>query len=374
MGTKPWPTGIRPNGSGIQIRVFRNGQQISEQIEGDPYNARDLAAAVKRREELVSRLKLGLPLFHGDDDALVIFKDAAQEYMDDLRAAYATHYNYEWVLNAVWLPAFAKWPVKDISTKAIKRVLKQRDLSNKTKTAYLSPLRGVLDHAEVSPNPARFALGQDRGESKAIARYTPEERQALVGALSGQARVFFAVLFGCGLRPGEALALRWNAYDGERLHITQTISKSQLKDSTKTYYNRYVYVPTWARGILNDHYTRPRQGWVFLTRFTKPYTSDEIFAAHWKAAHQSTGIAYRVPYTCRHTRAAELLSQGIAPGDAAKQMGHSLKTFIETYAEWIEGFAAKQDMSRFEGVAVDSNWIKSESQKGTILKFKGKTE
>ncbi len=60
------------------------------------------------------------------------------------------------------------------------------------------------------------------------------------------------------------------------------------------------------------------------------------------------GIPYRIPYTCRYSRAAEMLSIGIAPGDAAKQLGHSLEMFYRVYAEWIEDYADATDFSRFE--------------------------
>jgi hypothetical protein len=39
---------------------------------------------------------------------------------------------------------------------------------------------------------------------------------------------------------------------------------------------------------------------------------------------------------------------GIAPGDAAKQLGHSLEMFYRVYSEWIEQYAGESDLSRFE--------------------------
>ena len=69
-----------------------------------------------------------------------------------------------------------------------------------------------------------------------------------------------------------------------------------------------------------------------------------------KEAHKKARLAYRVPYICRHSRAAELLSIGINPPDAAKQLGHSTEMFYRVYSEFIEEYAGIQDTSRFEGV------------------------
>lgn len=60
-------------------------------------------------------------------------------------------------------------------------------------------------------------------------------------------------------------------------------------------------------------------------------------------------MAYQIPYVCRHTRAAELLSTGVDPGDAARELGHSLDMFYKTYTAYIDQWADKKDRSRFEG-------------------------
>lgn len=77
----------------------------------------------------------------------------------------------------------------------------------------------------------------------------------------------------------------------------------------------------------------------------------------WRKAHESWNIKnrkqqvpYRIPYVCRHTRAEELLSTGVEPGDAAAQLGHTLEMFYRTYSEWISEYSQAKDKSRFEGV------------------------
>ena len=68
----------------------------------------------------------------------------------------------------------------------------------------------------------------------------------------------------------------------------------------------------------------------------------DLMAIAWRKAHKDTGLAYRIPYTCRHTRAAELLSANVNPAAAAKQMGHTVEMFLRTYSEFIEEYADQQ--------------------------------
>lgn len=351
MDKHTWPPGIRPSGNGIHIRIWRKGKlHYSETLQGDPYSPRDLAAAVKRRTELLARLKLGLPLFQGDEAAQhQIFEEVAQEYINVLDAKRSTHLSYENILNRYWLPAFGNWPIASITANEIKKELAKVTAGAKTKKNVLIPLRGVLDHAGANPNPARGIVIKRR-QKEPVQRYTPQQRTAILAKLAGQERVYFSLLFACGLRPGEALALKWTDYDGEELDVSKQITRRRVENSTKTSVRRRVYVPTWARSELNNHSTRFAGDYVFVNSKGGPYLDTDVFNAAWRKAHKDARIPYRIPYTCRHTRAAELLSVGIEPADAAKQLGHSPEMFLRIYSEWLEEYSRHKDKSRFEGV------------------------
>ena len=61
-------------------------------------------------------------------------------------------------------------------------------------------------------------------------------------------------------------------------------------------------------------------------------------------------IRYRRPYQLRHTYATAMLMAGIAPGFAARQLGHSVEMFLRTYSKWIDGAADDREMAKLEGV------------------------
>jgi len=351
---KTWPTGIRPStsGIGIQIRVWRKGVQIyTETIAGDANKASDLASAIRRRDGIKQRLDLGLPAESSVEHPVEIreFLVVAQEYLDTLDVKRSTMLSYENILNKHWVPEFEALLISQITTAKIKRVLAKIKVSNKTKKNILIPLRGILYYAEVNPNPAA-AVRIKRRQAAKIQRYSIDERQRLLSALSGQELVYFALLFGCGLRSGEALALQWSDYNGKALSISKQITRRTLEAYTKTDVIRTTMVPVWAREILNAHVTRFTGGCVFVNTFGRPHLDTDIFNSEWQRIHAKLRIPYRIPYTCRHTRAAELLSIGIDASDAAKQLGHSKEMFLRTYSEWIDEYATNLDPDRFDGV------------------------
>ena len=349
MDKRVWPAGIRPSGKGLRIQIWRKGRIFyAETVECDPYKKSDLASAIKRREWLTSRVRLGLPIHSEDNSSRKEFDVMAQDYLNSLDAKHSTQISYENILNRHWMPMYSGWPVDEITSAHIKRTLAALDVSQKTKKNILIPLRGVLDHAEVNPNPAS-GIRFKREQKEEIDRYTLAEANKLLSHLDGQNKVYFALLFGCGLRPGEALALQWTDYNGESLSISKQITKRRLENSTKTSVRRSTYVPAWAQEILNAHTTRFSGEWIFLNSLGRCYLDTDMFNLAWKKAHKKARIPYRIPYTCRHTRASELLSTGVNPADAAMQLGHSMEMFLRTYARWIEEYSADRDLSRFEG-------------------------
>lgn len=342
-----WPSGIRPSGRGLRIRIWRHGKEIyAETIPCDPHSKTDLQAAIKRRDKLAAKLELGIQI-DAEDTGRQSFEVAAQGYLDTVQVDDDTQAKYTNMLNRYWMPAFTGWPVDSITGKAVKDHLFSLEVADKTRKNALSVLSGVMAYAEVNPNPCAGIVFKRR-RRRAVERYRPSDREALLSHLDGQNRVYFALLFACGLRPGEALALQWTDYDGQQLRIAKQYTRGKFKDMTKTGVDRLVYVPKWVRPILEAHTTRFKGEHIFENTEGNQERQTKRFNAAWKVAHRRARLRYRDPYTCRHTRAAELLSIGISPPDAAMQLGHSVQMFLETYSEFIVEYADKQDLSRFE--------------------------
>jgi integrase len=88
---------------------------------------------------------------------------------------------------------------------------------------------------------------------------------------------------------------------------------------------------------LSNDPNRFAGGYVFKNSLGGPTLDADDFVRDWTDALEATRITYRRPYTCRHTRASEMLMAGVEPAFAAAQLGHSLEMFFKTYAHWING-------------------------------------
>lgn len=359
MDKRTWPTGIRPSGSGLQIRIFR-GKTIAyqETIPCDPLSPRAIAAARKRRKHLKNRLDLGLPLVEGQRGKVDTVADVCQDLLDTLDAKDSTHIGYERIFNRYWLPVIGDWPAADLDQLKVKDILVNlkhwktgKPLSPKTRRNVLSPLRDAFHCKGINPNPC-IGIKIRRAQRPKVERYKPDERDRLLNALQAlDSRLYFALLFAGGFRPcGEVLALGWSDWDGEEMNVDKQMTRRKIEPTTKTSKVRRTYLPTWVRPLLNGHPTRFEGGYILQNSFGRPYLDTDRFNADWKAAHKKCRIPYRDPYKCRHTRASELLSQGVEPADAAKQLGQSIEMFLRVYADFIEEFSKDKDKKRFEGV------------------------
>ena len=353
---KKFPAGIRPRGNGLQIRIWQNGKEVHEEIiKANPDKDADVKRVKKYRDELQVKFRLGLAFDDEDNPShLQSFANMAQEYLKTGEWKYSTKLSYLSILNTHWMPLFGKKPCASITTRQIKNFLADlknpdtgKPLTRKTKDNILGPLRGVLDHAEVQNNPAAV-IKTKKSQKKPIERYRPVEREKLLSCLSGDVYVYFALLFGCGFRPGEIMGLLRNDFDGQEWHVHQQIVRGLRVESTKTGHRRKVYIPLWVRQVMKSMPARIDSPYFFVNEDGGFFKDTRRFNRAWEKAHDKKQIRYRIPYCCRHTRAAELLSKGTLPGKCAQQLGHSLAVFYNTYAEMIDEYQIDRDLEQFE--------------------------
>ena len=334
--------GVELRGNGLRIYFKHKGVRYQETDPG-PGDAAHIRRAIKRREWLLSRLRVGLPIYEDDDRLL---RSLTSDYFESLDVKRSTLMSYRALYEKHW----KQWETLSpdvITTGMIRNYLNSTELSVKTKKNALVVLSGILSFGELNPNPCA-PIRFKKKQKEPVERYLPDELEAIMKFLDGEKLVYFQLLRATGLRPGEAMALEWTDYDGEHLVISKQIVRRRLVNSTKTSVRRRVYVPTWVRPILAGHYTMFKRSYIFLNELGEFHKDTDDFNQAWKRAHSRARKAYRIPYTLRHTRAAELLSQGVSPGLAAKQLGHSVQMFLNVYSEYLEEYA-QEDHSLLEG-------------------------
>lgn len=338
MATK-LPPGIRLHGTGLQIRINHNGRQYCKTITtGNPTAAATIAAAVREREDMKSRLHLGLPLYEEEVGQAGLFREVAQDWLNTFSGKLSTIQGYTNILNTHWLPELGNRLIAEIRPSHLKEVLSKKNVSAKTKRNLIGPVRSLMDYAVgegyITVNPCE-SVKIGKHQKPAIERFKPEEVEKILAKLDGEALAYFTLFFETGLRPGEILGLQWDDYDGETLHVSRAIVRRRVT-STKTYEVRDVLVSERLRKVLASHSTRFKGGPIFQNSFGRPHLDTDAFNPLWKVALRRAKVRYRIPYTCRHTRASMLLTAGVEPAFAAKQMGHTIEMFFRIYADWID--------------------------------------
>lgn len=360
------PTGIRIHGDGLQIRVQHNGNVYSKTISANNPRAKAaIAEAVRERGDMLSRLKLGLPIYADEITTDPIFATVAQAYLETLDLKLSTVQGYTNILNKHWLPKFGTLPLSQIQPSTIKSATAKMKVTAKTKRNLIGPLSGVFDYAVAEQYMKSNPCGTvkiPRHQKALIERFTPTEKAAILAqltaaisapgadeALAREQLVYFTLFFETGLRPGEILGLRWTDYDGDTLHVERAVVRRRMT-TTKTYEVRDVIVSDALRNALAEHPTKALKTFIFLNTFKAHHKDTDRFNPAWQAALAAAEVRYRIPYTCRHTRASELLTAGIEPAFAAKQMGHTLEMFFRTYADWIDEVRGNQQRAMIRGI------------------------
>jgi integrase len=173
------------------------------------------------------------------------------------------------------------------------------------------------------------------------------EVEAIRAAMEQPDATLISVLAYAGLRPGEALALKWGDIKDDTIRIARALSFGEEK-STKTGKSRTVPMTTvlrWDLAMWRFACGRPPgDAYVFRGREGLPW--DEGRYRRWprftfKPAMAAAGLEPDVRvYDLRHHRASVLIQSGANIVEAARQLGHSPTVLLDTYAHVIDGVSS----------------------------------
>ncbi|PZO55452.1 MAG: hypothetical protein DCF15_10405 [Phormidesmis priestleyi] len=162
---------------------------------------------------------------------------------------------------------------------------------------------------------------------------------------------FTFILFALGLRPSEAIGLRWRHVDLERKQVTiseslgraddgRSSGSSRQRKGTKTGNVRLLPLNPRLVALFAGRRSATAQldDLVFTSATGKPICDRLYRERYWKRVCTEAGIPYRPPYTARHT----FISHGIeykrwSPHQAASMAGHrSTRMISEVYGHMMD--------------------------------------
>ena len=220
-------------------------------------------------------------------------------------------------------------------------------VTTKTKRNALIPLRGVfslaMEEELIIANPVN-AVRLKKHQKPPVLRFTPAEKAKVLSKLTGEARLFYTIAFETGMRTGEILGLSWEDITNDTITLTRAIVRRRLS-GLKNSQVRSVFIAPQLKQVLMDNPGRFAGGYVFKNTLGGPCLDADYFTGVWKEALKKCRMTYRRGYTCRHTRASEMLMAGVEPAFAAKQLGHTTEMFLNIYADWVSGVKDKDQVN-----------------------------
>ncbi|BBI44006.1 Arm DNA-binding domain-containing protein [Pseudomonas syringae] len=286
----------------------------------------------------------------------------------------STFAGYRKLVELRLVPALGERMVVDLKRKDVRDWLSTLEVSNKTLSNIQSCLRSALNDAAeeelVEVNPlAGWTYSRKEAPAKEddVDPFSPEEQQAVLAALSGQARNMMQFALWTGLRTSELVALDWGDIDWLREEVMVSRAMTQAAkgqaEVTKTAAGRRAVKllrPAMEALKAQKTHTFLNDAEVFQNpRTLERWAGDgPIRKTMWVPAMKKAGVRYRRPYQTRHTYASMMLSAGEHPMWVAKQLGHADWTMIaRVYGRWmpLEGVEAGRQAEKAFALSSKAN-------------------
>ena len=359
---------IDEKGGKFRIQIKRTNKLVVDEIIVDSNVSRksDFIRVKKIRDSYVAKLLLSNPLHEKKETpeqilkAYTHFEKAVDEFL--LRGLKnptdRTLSDYSKILRNTWGPFMQDRRLNEVTRLDLedffyekswvgKKAVFVRDWSPKYRKNLLGPLSKLFNYFEIQPNPCKGVLDTSSVGSKKQSKfkpYKPTEINKILDRLEGDSKYYFQFAFATGMRHQEILALKWSDIDGRIATVQRCISNYRIEERVKTdFMGRDVQLNGSALDAINKAQTRWGKGFVFPQPDGDYYKKPKRFRLAWIKAHERSSVEYRPMKTTRHTRASELLSKGVNPAKAAKQLGHDKETFLKTYADYLPEYDGGDD-------------------------------
>jgi integrase len=200
-------------------------------------------------------------------------------------------------------------------------------------------LERALRDEKVRLNAARI-VKKPSGRRKGSILVVPPEKveQIRANLAEPEGRTLVSVLAYSGLRPGEALALRWSDIGTKTIRVEGGSDPDGSAKETKTGVHRNVPLLKPLADDLNEWRSRQNGSPRVFSRGGSGWTEDRW--RNWRkrefqAAAEGAGVEIKRAYDLRHSIASLWLHEGLNPVEVAARLGHNVAETFKTYAHVI---------------------------------------
>ena len=264
--------------------------------------------------------------------------------------------------------------LKPENIQALYNNMLERNLSARTIQYVHAILRNSLQQAvkweKIYRNPALLVdLPRQRKKDQSV--LSPEQVKTFMEAsVVSPFKSLFSLLLASGMRPGEALALKWDDIDFKEKRVTVSKSLTRTKgggwslEEPKTDRSRRtIPLPKACIADLREHKRLQSkrilkakegkyndQGFVFAAANGQPMSEINILNRHFKPLLQNAKLPNIRLYDLRHTCATLLLSAGVNPKVVSERLGHaSIVLTLDCYSHVLPDMQ-KEATEKLEGM------------------------
>ena len=362
MPTTSTPRRTRSSVPGVYYRVNAAGERTYEFSYRDGAGRQrwqcgyaTLAAARDERSALQRRRRRGERLV----PIKATFAEFAREWLaaqHHLRAP--TRERYRWAIDAHLIPRFGRFRVTDIREDDVARLIAEMSAALRPSTVraalnVMSRLMGrAVRRGAIATNPVSGLERWERpkGRPREMRVLQRDEIGRVLAATPNRHRPMLATLIFCGLRIGEALALRWSDVDlaDGRLRVRWQIDAQtgeRVEPKTITAKRDIVVMPALGKLLAAHRIASPHSGDdepVFASRAGTPLLRSNVRTRILRPAIEDAGLGgpHRPTlrtHDLRHTFASLLIAAGASVVFVASQMGHRKPTVtLDVYAHLFD--------------------------------------
>lgn len=251
--------------------------------------------------------------------------------------------------------------VKRVSVQGLYNEMVEKGYSARTIQYVHSILRQSFEVAVVdnilARNPADHTTRPKTGKGSKVVKasvLTPEETNKLLEATKGTPyHALWMLMLTTGMRPQEAIPLRWSDMKGNEVHINRVLAmvgnkKVVQEGRAKTEGSvRAVSLPEVTLRALKAH--RIEQNKARLACGEEWQDNDLVFAGrqgrmkeihtlrrNWRAALEGAGLDRRRLYDARHSHITHLVEAGVPAAVIAERVGNSANIVLSVYTHILD--------------------------------------
>jgi integrase len=370
---------VRKDGSVVWRVRWRQAGRNRSKVLGRKRDADAFDAEIVRRKRTgeLARLDAG-------KEPLADFGEEWWRLHAEPNLARSTLKGYASIWDAYVLPRLGSVPLRELTPDVVNRFrleLEADGVGPASIRKALVLLQGVLQRAcewgRLASNPAAIVRKPVPPRRRSIVPLAPERVEAIRFVLLACGRIrdatLVSVLGYAGLRPGEALALRWVHVRDRTLLVEGAVSLGAI-EGTKTGRTRTVRVlgplaQDLAKWRL--HAGRPPADALLFPGYDgEPWTATAY--RNWRRriyvpAAEAAGVERPRPYDLRHSFVSLLIAEGRNVVDVARQAGHSPTVALDTYAHVFEEFDPGERINAADRIRKAREELRFASQQPTLF-------